>query len=79
MPQANTVELRPAWTFICDNCGRTNFLAAPAAELTDDEREEIGEATGEAPGSFALHELPGDVRCGACQAVFATEVAVPEA
>ncbi len=69
-----TVELRMAWAWTCEDCGRDQFAAADpvaAATMTDEEIEEC-EAEGVDP--HAVFDAPERVRCGHCGAEFGTEV-----
>lgn len=67
-----TVELRPAYAWDCDECGRENFARAVVPELSPDELEELRSEHGIDPwdaGDFVT--MPSRVECTYCGAVFA--------
>ena len=67
-----TVELRPAHTWDCDECGRENFCRGIVAELTPEEKAEIADAGGSIETGHWL-TAPEAVECAHCGAAFRTE------
>jgi len=68
-----SIELRGAWVWTCEECGRDNFEHGIAAEM--DEAEEAIERIDfgiepEDEGEFML--MPMQVECEACQIRFTT-------
>lgn len=74
MPTKPTVELRTAYAWDCDACGRENFCRAVVAEFSEEETKEIREDHGIQPweeGMFVT--IPEEVACGFCGAEFETK------
>jgi predicted nucleic acid-binding Zn ribbon protein len=65
-----TIELRPAHTWDCDDCGRENFCRGVVAEPSEDERREMEETTGEAFVMGHWMTAPDEVTCAHCGATF---------
>lgn len=60
-------ELRPAWAWVCDECGGENFCRAVVAELSDEDREEVEEEHGVESGRTGdWVTTPDDVWCRHC-------------
>lgn len=77
----NKVEMRPAYEWTCEECGRNSFESAMVAEWSPEERVEqarhmglIGEFDTVIPeeltGDFVTH--PDEVTCQHCGATFET-------
>jgi hypothetical protein len=65
------VELRPAYVFDCDECGRENFVRGIVPEFSEEELAEIRLEQGIEPwemGDFVT--MPEVVKCQHCNAVF---------
>lgn len=74
----NKVELRQAFAFDCDACGRENFVRARAAELSPEDREEMRRELEMDDEEFrslglVLTMRPKAVECGECGAKFEVE------
>jgi len=77
------VELRPAWEWTCDDCGKTNFASSITVEMPDDEKlqfakhhgmiEEFVEELPEELQDADLMSQPIDVTCNFCNSRFETE------
>lgn len=76
------VEMRPAYEWICEDCGKSNFESCIVAEMSDGERLEqvkrmglVDEFQTEMPeelqGDFVTY--PDNVTCGHCGTVFETQ------
>ena len=77
------VELQHAWEWICEDCGRNNFVSSVVAEMPPEERLQFAKDQGmiedyvtEIPdelkdGDFMT--FPTEVTCGHCGLVFDTE------
>jgi hypothetical protein len=66
-----SVELRPAYVWTCDNCGRDQYETAVVYELSEEERQELKAEHGvdaDAEGDFLA--CPVEVTCRACGALF---------
>ena len=69
-------ELRPAWNWTCDSCGRENFIHIIEADLRGDDRVEVARALGiidededhVPPG--IMFSRPEFVTCDYCEAKF---------
>lgn len=71
----NTVELRQAWEWTCDECGRDNFARAITAELSKEELEEVKVKMGifdMNPGDLVTQ--PTEVICRFCGTIFTVEI-----
>lgn len=75
------IEMRPAYQWTCDECGRDQFESAMVADFTEEDRLETAKSLGmideyctEIPedleGDFVSH--PERVKCNACGAEFET-------
>lgn len=67
----NKVELRPAYVWDCDNCGKENFHSAVVKEMAEADRKEMMEDMGipeDELGDFIM--LPQMVECCGCQTRF---------
>lgn len=68
------VELRPAYEWTCEDCGRDNFVRAVVPSLSPEEIEEIREDHGIddwQPGDW--YTRPDSVTCEHCGAEFGVE------
>ena len=73
MAEIKTVELRTAYAFDCDQCGRENFVRAVVHELSEDEKHEMAVEHGEfgqQQGQWVT--IPPVVKCCFCGACFST-------
>jgi DNA-directed RNA polymerase subunit RPC12/RpoP len=79
MKSANTnsslrvVELRPAYTWDCDDCGRENFARGIVPEFSEEEERELRDEHGVQPweaGKFLM--MPPEVQCSHCGSRFAS-------
>lgn len=77
-----TVELRWAYEWTCEECGRNQFVSATVPEMDNRAAIELAQQLGvieawqdalppELPGAFVT--CPDSVTCGACGHVFATK------
>lgn len=69
-----TIELRPAFVWSCETCGRENFARAVVAEMSEDDRTELKEEFGMdevVEGDFLMR--PNEVTCEHCGETFASE------
>lgn len=67
------VELRPAFEWICEECGRSQFASAVRPSLTGKEIAELKEEQGITPwdiGEFLA--APSEVTCEHCGTFFNT-------
>lgn len=75
------IEMRPAYEWTCENCGRNQFVSCMVAEMTDSERleqsklmglcDEFAESVPEyMSGDFVTY--PDEVTCQFCQSTFET-------
>ncbi len=72
--QDNRVELRPAFSWTCPECGRDKFERCVVVELSEEERQELQEDHGIQPwetGDF--YRAPESVTCDFCCRSFQTE------
>lgn len=70
----NRIELRPAYVWDCDHCGRENFVSCRVAEMSDEEQAELREEMGvEAFEEGAWCLMPESVTCDHCGAKFETQ------
>jgi hypothetical protein len=81
--QKPKIEVRHAWEWTCEDCGRNNFVSAVVAEMAPEDRFQfakdngiIDEFANEAPddimdGDFMT--FPTEVECEHCGAEFETE------
>lgn len=78
---ANKVEMRPAYEWICDECGLSQFASAMLAEFSEEDRLAMAKSMGlvdefcdEIPedltGDFVTH--PERVTCSFCGSEFET-------
>lgn len=70
-----SVELRQAFEWTCDACGRDHFGRCVEASLSEEEEREAKEHYGIEPwqdGGFL--QLPGSVTCPDCGATFTTSL-----
>jgi len=76
----NIDDLRPAFAWTCDDCGRDNYGNLIAPEMSKEEHEEIvreqyglndWESVPEDSGKLLL--MPANVECIHCQSCFKTE------
>ena len=61
------IELRPAWSFNCEECGKENFVSGVVVELSPEEMQELREEHGVSPdeeGEFM--QQPTEVVCQFC-------------
>lgn len=69
------VELRPAYAWDCESCGRENFASGLVPEMSEEEMAELRDDYGLQPwddvGDFI--ELPPTVKCAHCETEFRTE------
>lgn len=66
-------ELRPAYSWDCDECGREQFTRAIVPEMSDAERNELRSQYGiEEWETGNFQSMPHEVICE-CGAVFKTE------
>lgn len=72
--ELDIVELNPAYSWTCDDCGTKNFEEATSPELTREEAEEIAKEYNlpEALGGI-FFQVPDTVVCCNCGAIFCTE------
>ena len=77
MSNGTKVEMRPAFEWTCDDCGRDNFERAMSIVATEEEiKEQSGvEEWDEVPDGYGGNWLlcPDDVTCSHCKATFETE------
>lgn len=67
------VELRPAFAFTCEVCGRENLVAAVAAEMSPEDAALVRLELGVDPDQEGvLMEAPRTVECFDCGARFET-------
>lgn len=81
MPIPTVVELRSAFHWFCEACGRTNFSLPAKMEFAPGEKAEVfrnvhawaeDEPLPEGWEQFEMLEMPERVRCGYCGAEFDT-------
>jgi len=76
------IEMRPAYEWTCESCGRNQFESAMVADFSEEERLQTAKAMGlvdeyctEVPedltGDFVTH--PETVRCNHCGESFETK------
>lgn len=68
------VELRPAYAWTCDHCGRLNFCEGMLLEASEEELAEMRDEHGVEPwetGDFMT--MPETVTCSHCDDTFDTE------
>ena len=86
MIEPTKVEMRPAYEWTCENCGRNNFESCIVLEMTDDERQEqldhMGLGDNEAAQEFIGGHFvtsPEVVTCKHCGSKFETyDMEAPE-
>lgn len=71
------VELRPAWQWVCPECGELNFEEAITAEQTPEEMERLRQAVESGGNEFVDSGLwmtqPDEVECVSCDKEFEVE------
>ena len=68
------IELRTAYTYDCDDCGRENFVRAAVHELSADEKYEMAVEHGDFSGeSGQWVTIPEEVTCSFCGSRFTTK------
>lgn len=72
MQAVKTVELRTAYAFDCEHCGRENFVRAVVAELSEDERDELRSEHGVDGITGSMVTIPTTVTCCCCKQIFKT-------
>lgn len=68
------VELRPAYSWDCDECGAENFTRGLIPELSAEDLAELRDEHGVQPweaGDFMA--MPDTVKCHSCAGVFPTQ------
>jgi rubredoxin len=68
-----TVEMRAAFAWTCDECGRDHFaraVAAPLARVLSEVSDDDREAVEDMPGDWVM--APDRVQCPDCGAAFNT-------
>jgi transcription elongation factor Elf1 len=68
-----TVELHPAHTWDCDDCGAENFVRCVVPEMSEEDLAELRDDHGVQPwetGQFMT--MPNEVTCAKCGATFTT-------
>ena len=65
-------ELRTAYVYTCDNCGRDNFVRSVVAELGEEERSEVNEIMGEEGVGGEWVIMPDRVTCPHCKTTYRT-------
>lgn len=74
MSKIRTVELRPAFAWTCEECGRDQFASTIVAELSDEDKAALKAQFGADPfedGYFLTN--PDEVTCPDCGATFKTQ------
>lgn len=70
----NSVELRPAYEWTCDECGVDQFEHGIVAELSKEERDELAEDHGiEHPMTGDWMIAPEEVICKWCGTTYKTQ------
>ena len=78
-PDPQSVDIRPAFHFFCEECAAENFFLPRAVEIPPDELEEVYRAEKELDpweslpddwNDFEIVEIPELIQCGECDAVF---------
>ena len=68
-----TAELRPAYAWTCDQCGRDNFCNGIVAELSEEESAELRDEHGiDMTETGDWMRMPETVECRYCGDVFST-------
>jgi DNA-directed RNA polymerase subunit RPC12/RpoP len=77
------VEMQHAWEWICDECGRNNFVSSVVAEMPPEERLQFAKDQGmiemwatELPEELKSGDFmtfPTEVKCSHCGSEFETE------
>lgn len=73
MTEREPVELRPAYEWTCEDCGRVNFVSAVVQELSPEDRRELEADAGVEPGDLKRVDLvsyPDEVECMHCHSEF---------
>ena len=71
------VEMRPAYNWTCEECGRDNFERAIVVDIPEEhiaafcEENDVDPELCQQPGYFVTY--PGTVTCKACEAKFTTQ------
>lgn len=68
------IELRAAFAWDCEACGRENFARAIQLELSPDEQQEFADALGRRCRPRFRLMAPRNVQCQFCRAKFPTAV-----
>lgn len=72
-PKISSVELIPAFSWTCPECGRDHFERSIVAEFSEEEMQELRDEHGVQPweaGEFCTQ--PASVRCPDCNLSFQT-------
>lgn len=67
------VEMRPAFVFTCEACGRDNFMAGIVPEMSQEDMSELREDYGideHQVGTFLM--MPRKVQCQQCGVTYKT-------
>lgn len=64
---AERVELHDAFFFICPECGKTGWVKALRAEMSEEEKQEMQDQMG-GPGCMMM--APNSVKCERCKMEF---------
>lgn len=68
------VELRPAYSWDCPDCGRENFVRGLVPEFSDEDLQDLRDNHGLQPwdtGDFVM--MPQSVQCKHCRSVFSAQ------
>jgi len=69
-----TIELRPAYAWDCDHCGRENFLRGVVPEMSPEEEQALKEEMGiESYDEGKIMLMPQIVQCPHCNSQFQTK------
>lgn len=67
-----TVELRPAFEWTCEECGRDQFAKCIVPEMSEEDRADLAEQIGEDPVDGEFLCAPEQVTCAFCGQQFTT-------
>jgi hypothetical protein len=68
------VEMRKAWQWTCDNCGRDNYTIAVAPEMSPEDKERMLKKFDiDGIDDKSIHTYPDEVTCQYCKCKFETE------
>lgn len=70
MSERATVDLRPAFAWDCESCGRENFARAMRAEMSPEDMAEMREEYGVEFVDGEFLAAPLEVTCAFCNEVF---------